>query len=158
MELTTLEQIELSKESQSVLIESLAKRVEDGEESALNVAAKIKFFTDSLKEVSDRIKPMLIDEVSRYDKNDKAVAYGFYQCEIKEMGVKYDYSNCNHPRLNDIYKKIEALETERKEIEKFLQSIKASMAIADESTDGEVVTIYPPVKKSTTTPVFTFKK
>ena len=74
------------------------------------------------------------------------------------MGVKYDYSNCNHPRLNDIYNQIEALDKERKEIEKFLQSIKASMVIADESTEGEMITIYPPVKKSTTTPVFTFKK
>ena len=158
MELTTLESIELSTQSQKLLVESLAKRVEDGEESAINVAAKIKFFTDSLKEVSERIKPMLIDEISRYDKSEKPVAYGFYQCEVKEMGVKYDYSNCNHPRLNEVVSQIEKLDKERKEIEKFLQSVKASMAIADESTEGEMITIYPPIKKSTTTPVFTYKR
>jgi len=155
MELTT---IQLSKESQLILVESLSNSVEQGNESAINVAARIKFFTDSLKEVSDRIKPTLIDELSRYDKNDKAVALGFYQCELKEMGVSYDYSNCGHIYLNDLVLEIEELTKKRKEIEKFLQSVKSEMVICNEQTGGESITIYPPVKKSTTTPVFTTRK
>lgn len=76
---------------------------------------------------------------------------------VKEMGTKYDFSQCGHPRLNEIEQEIKRLSEEKKSIEATLKTLKGSMTLTDEET-GEIFTVYPPQKRSTTTPVFTLKK
>ena len=158
--MTNLQIIDIvpSKENQISFSQSIVNRVLDGEETAINTAARLKFMMDTFKEANDQIKQYVVEEVQKYDKSEQVVALGAYEVKIQEMGVKYDYSECNHPRLTEIVASIEKLDKERKEIETFLKTVKKSMNIADESTGGEEVTIYPPQKKSTTTPVFAFRK
>lgn len=158
MELMPTSELIASKENQILYATTIIESVAEGNESALTVQAKIKFIQDTLKDASDGIKPMVVEELEKYDKREEISVLNGYRVELKEMGVKYDFSECNHPRLNEIVKAIDKLNEERKEIEVFLKTIKKSMVIADESTGCEEVTIYPPSKKSTTTPVFTFKK
>ena len=158
MELMPTSELIASKENQILYATTIIESVAEGNESALTVQAKIKFIQDTLKDASDGIKPMVVEELEKYDKREEISVLNGYRVELKEMGVKYDFSECNHPRLNEIVKAIDKLNEERKEIEVFLKTIKKSMVIADESTGGEEVTIYPPSNKSTTTPVFTFKK
>jgi len=158
MELMPTSELIASKENQLSFVQSIVNRVVEGEETAINTAARLKFLSDTFKEASEQIKPYVIDEAMKYDSREQIVAIGGYDFKITEMGVKYDFSECNHPRLTEIVKAIDKLNEERKEIEAFLKTVKKSMVIADESTGGEEVTIYPPSKKSTTTPVFTFKK
>lgn len=147
-----------SKENQLSFAQSIVRKVYEGEETAINMAARLKFLSDTFKEASEQIKPFVIDECMKYDSREQIVALGGYDVKISEMGVKYDYSDCNHPRLTEIIAGIDKLNEERKEIENFLKALKKPMSITDESTGGEEVTVYPPSKKSTTTPVFTFKK
>jgi hypothetical protein len=146
-----------SKDLQKDIAQRIIDSVSEGEQSAIQVAAKIKFITDSLDEASKGIKGLVIQEAQKYDRNEAVTVLGGYSVEVKEMGVKYDYSNCNHPRLNEIDQEIAKLSEEKKSIEATLKSLKSSMTLVDEGT-GEVITVYPPLKKSTTTPVFTFKK
>ena len=147
-----------SKENQINFAQSIIQRVVDGEETALNTQARLKFMADTFKEASEGIKEYVIEEASKYDSKEAITVLGAYEVKVQEMGVKYDYSDCNHPRLNEVIAGIEKLDKERKEIESFLKGVKASMNITDESTGGEEVTIYPPKKKSTTTAVFSFRK
>jgi hypothetical protein len=147
-----------SKENQLSFAQSIVRKVYEGEETAINMAARLKFLSDTFKEASEQIKPFVIDECMKYDSREQIVALGGYEVKISEMGVKYDYSECNHPRLIEVIAGINKLNEERKELENFLKALKKPMSIADESTGGEEVTVYPPSKKSTTTPVFTFKK
>jgi hypothetical protein len=158
MDLVLTGDIIATKESQQFYADSIIRNVLEGNESALNVLAKIKFVSDALKTAGESIKRQAIDEAAKYDKNETAIVLGGYTCKLQEMGVKYDYSGCGHPRLNEITETISKLNAERKEIEEFLKTIKKSMVMADESTGGEEVTLYPPTKQSTTTPVFTFIK
>lgn len=158
MELMPTSELVASKENQILYATTIIESVAEGNESALTVQAKIKFIQDTLKDASDGIKPMVVEELEKYDKREEISVLNGYRVELKEMGVKYDFSECNHPRLTEVVKAIDKLNEERKEIEAFLKTIKKSMSIADESTGGEEITIYPPSKKSTTTPVFTFKK
>ena len=146
-----------SKDLQKDIAQRIIDSVSEGEQSAIQVAAKIKFITDSLDEASKGIKGLVIEEAEKYDRNEAVTVLGGYSVEVKEMGVKYDYSNCNHPRLNEIEQEIAKLSEEKKSIEATLKSLKASMTLVDEDS-GEVIIVYPPLKKSTTTPVFTFKK
>ena len=144
------------KGNQHIIARSLIDKVNSGEETAISMAAKAKFISDTFKEVSESIKPQVIEEVNRYGK-EQVTALGGYSVTVKEMGVKYDYSNCQHPQYNRLLIELSKLEKTKKEFEEFLKSIKGHVEIADEET-GEMVTIYPPAKQSTTTPVFTFKK
>ena len=158
MELMPTSELVASKENQLSFVQSIVNRVVEGEETAINTAARLKFMSDAFKDASEQLKPYVIDEAMKYDSKESIIAIGGYDVKITEMGVKYDFSECNHPRLTEVVKAIDKLNEERKEIEAFLKTVKKSMLIADESTGGEEITIYPPSKKSTTTPVFTFKK
>lgn len=144
------------KGNQHIIAQSFIDKVANGEETAISMAAKAKFITDTMKEVSEAIKGEVIEEVNRYGK-DGATALSGYSVSVKEMGVKYDFSNCNHPQYNRLIKQIEVLDKERKNIEDFLKSIKGHVEIPDEDS-GEMCVVYPPSKSSTTTPVFTYKK
>ena len=156
-ELINLTGLVASKDFQHKVAQSFIDKVNSGEETAINMAAKIKLITDTFKEVSEAIKSDVIIEVAKFDKSEQIIALNGYSVTVKEMGAKYDYSCCNHPKHKAITLKIESLEKEQKIIEEFLKSIRGHVEVADEDT-GEIITVYPPSKKSTTTPVFTFKK
>lgn len=146
-----------SKTLQIDIAQRIIESVKEGEQSALEIAGKIKFITDSLEQVSAEIKPLVIEEAQKYDKNEALTVLGGYSVEVKEMGTKYDFSQCGHPRLNEIEQEIKRLSEEKKAIEATLKTLKSSMTLTNEET-GEIFTVYPPQKRSTTTPVFTLKK
>ena len=77
--------------------------------------------------------------------------------DVKEAGIKYDFSKCEDVIWNDIDKKMQMLTERKKEREAFLKSLKERFTYVDEST-GEIITLYPPQKKSTTTYAITWSK
>ena len=146
-----------SKTLQSDIAQRIIESVKEGEQSALQIAGKIKFITDSLEQVSAEIKPLVIEEAQKYDKNESLTVLGGYTVEVKEMGVKYNFSQCGHPRWTQIDEEIKALNEERKAIEATLKTLKGKTIVVDEET-GETFELYPPSKQSSTTPVFSFGK
>jgi len=66
-----------------------------------------------------------------------------------ETGVKYDFSNSNHPKLKSLVAEQEKITSDIKEVEKMLKGLNEPMTIIDEDT-GEMTEIKPPVKRSTT--------
>jgi hypothetical protein len=94
-----------------------------------------------------------IDEALRFNAENlniggKYEAYG-YMFAQKEAGVKYDFSNCNYSKYNDLMDQKRAIEEEIKKMETFLKSISEAFEIINNET-GEVEQIYPPIRKSTT--------
>jgi hypothetical protein len=86
------------------------------------------------------------DELSKYEKGKYTTTRGV-RFELAETGTAYDFSNCNDEQLKlleiELQSKKEAVEI-RKE---FLKSLpKEGLEIL--TKDGEVLTIYPPIKKS----------
>lgn len=139
----------------------LARKVIDGEVDAVKVMAAIKFYQkvfngDDKKD--NGLTHLIKDEVLTELGKDKIRQdwYGF-KVEVKEAGAKYDYSNCNDKVYFDLIEEEKELSERIKARETFLKSIKESESILNEDT-GEVTKIYPPVKKSTTSPTFTFSK
>ena len=101
---------------------------------------------------------MLFRSIAEQDKYGKErMSYHGATFDIKEAGVKYDYSQCQDVIWNDIDKKMQMLTERKKEREAFLKTIKERFTFVDEST-GEIVTIYPAQKKSTTTYAITWSK
>jgi PHP family Zn ribbon phosphoesterase len=119
----------------------------EGVINPLDLALQIKFIEDVIANFKEKLREEVILELSKYGKDDCSKFNGKF--EVREMGVKYDFHDCNDSIYNDLTQKINELIDQRKEREKFLKSLKNSECIVNQST-GEIVTIFPPKKSSTT--------
>jgi hypothetical protein len=103
-----------------------------------------------IEKVFENIKPDLIDlAIDEAMKYEKGFEFKGCKMEISEAGVSYDYSNCGSSDWNECNRVIVAYTEKRKEIEKLLKAITTPISKINE--DGEIETINPPIKKSTTT-------
>jgi len=66
-----------------------------------------------------------------------------------ETGIGYDFSECNHPELNELYEKQKALKKDIANIEKSLKLMDKAITVVDDET-GETTRICPPLKTSKT--------
>jgi hypothetical protein len=151
--ISTLSQLPETKQQ----IETFAYSLEQGLNNGQIIASDLLRFQKAMEKVFEKIKPTLIEnalnEISQYEKNTVIKGSEF---SIVEAGVKYDYSECNDIEHNKLTIQIEALKSALKDRETFLKAIKAPMQMIDENS-GEVYTIFPPKKTSSTTLKVTFK-
>lgn len=101
-------------------------------------------------EKEPEIQEALINECTKYGKGE------LREIQIKEVGSKTDYSDCNHPQYNRICSEIETLIEQKKSLELYLKSLTKPTDFIDPET-GEQVELIPPTKTSTTKVVFTIK-
>jgi hypothetical protein len=151
--ISTLSQLPETKQQ----IETFAYSLEQGLNNGQIIASDLLRFQKAMEKVFEKIKPTLIEnalnEISQYEKNSVIKGSEF---SIVEAGVKYDYSECNDIEYNTLTTQIEAIKSTLKDRETFLKAIKEPLQMIDENS-GEVYTIYPPKKTSTTTLKVTFK-
>lgn len=146
---------EVTKESIKEQSLALLKDLDEGHFSPLHLAAQLKFVEDVISNIKEEVRQRVIAEQDKYGKH-KMTYYGA-TFDIKEAGVKYDYSQCQDVIWDDLRKQLDALNEQIKEREAFLKTLKERFTYIDEST-GEIVTIYPPQRKSTTTYAITWNK
>jgi len=127
----------------------IAKQIIESDLSPLELATKISFMEKCLDEAKKGIKEDVLEEMYKYAKAEKISSLGA-SLEIFEAGTKYNFENCNHPHLAE-------LEQQVADIKVFLKALKESMTIINEST-GEIITIHPPIKTSTTSYKVTLAK
>lgn len=150
---TYLKPVMLTKDAAEGCAELIASLVKDGHENALDVSTRLQWMASTIEQARKLIQPDCIDEIERYA--GKATINGAEVIK-KETGVKYNYDSCNDhswQALNDL--ELQAKE-KRYEREKFLKSLTSPLTVADPET-GEMNTINPPVKLSTTNIQVTFK-
>ena len=68
--------------------------------------------------------------------------------ELAEVGVRYDFTKCGDEQLNDLVVEQERIESLIKERQTFLKTIPVS-GLDIVTINGELVTIYPPSRSST---------
>lgn len=105
----------------------------------------------SNKQFTDYVR----DEIS---KNGKDYETNSAKLELAEAGIKYDYSQCNDEIHKKLSEQIESFKGLLKDRETFLKTVPESgLSVFNEQT-GELTTIYPPSKSSTSTYKITLKK
>ena len=139
---------EVNKETIKETSLALLNDIDEGHMHPLQVAAQFKFVEDVISNVKEELRQRVIAEQDKYGK--EAMTYHGATFEIKEAGIKYDYSHCNDMIWDDLRKQLDALNEQIKEREAFLKTLKERFTYIDWST-GEIITIYPPQRKSTTT-------
>jgi hypothetical protein len=153
-----IEDLQISKALAETIRKELSQRVLDGEISAVQVQAAIKFYEkvfngDDKKDngLVHVIKPYVVDEIEK-DKHRKD--WFGYQVSVGEAGARYSFENCNDPELAELEEQERDLKEKIKDRQNFLKSLKGGMDII---WNGEGVTVFPPVKYSTTSAKFTLK-
>lgn len=138
---------DIDKESRKAFAESLILGLKEGLSDPLKIHYQIKCIEDFVKTLTSdaEYKTLLLDEASKYGKSFEHLNARF---EVKEMGVKYDYSVCNDPTYNKLKAQLTVIEDELKAREKYLKAI--PLQGVQTLLEDEVVTLYPPAKSSTT--------
>ena len=103
------------------------------------------------KQFSDYVR----DEIA---KNGKQIETQSAKLELAETGVKYNFDNCADALYQQLEQQLQSVESDLKDRKEFLKTVPLSgLSIINEQT-GEVSTIYPPSKQSTSTYKITLKK
>ena len=63
----------------------------DGDQYALETLAKLTFLSEIIDTAMKAIRPMAVDEAEQYGK--QPISVGGVGFQVKEAGVKYDYSH-----------------------------------------------------------------
>lgn len=147
---------ETTKEQRQSFCIDLVSRLEAGEVDPLKVHLQVKSMEDIIKQLNDNTvyKSMLLDAA---EKHGKKFTFQNAEFSVKEVGVKYDYSQCNDPVLQELEQEAAKIGEALKARQKFLQTAPQSgLTIVIEAT-GEAATVYPPSKSSTTSVAVSLK-
>jgi hypothetical protein len=152
MELSTtsiLALFETSKEQRMDFALRVVDALENGTADPLKIHLQIKCMEDIIKLLNSNTaykKAVLVSA----EIQGKSFQFQNSKFEIKETGVKYDYSQCGDPIRTELVKLITATEESLKLREAFLKTVPPKgMTMVDEET-GEAFSLYPPSKSSTT--------
>ena len=130
----------------------------DGFVNPLEVKVKLSAMKAVIEEIekSDEFREAVLKETEKYHKEELKDLYNA-TIQIKETGIRYDYTSCNHPQYNRITEEIEKLNVRKKSLEKYLQTVTDETDYIDPET-GEMIKIYPTDKTSTTSVAITINK
>lgn len=139
---------ELSKTQIKVIADQTAQDIIDNGQDVIKIAdtiAKIEFFIAELKK-SPEYLDYLISEVAKYGKG--MTTSSGTKLELAEVGVKYDFSQCNDPELVELEADLVYLEERIKQRKDFLKVISPSGLNTFDVNTGEAITLYPPSRSS----------
>ncbi len=137
-----LKQIAGDRATLDSFTETLSMEVVNGEIDPIWLHGTLTKFIKNLQALKELNENELSLDIDKFETHG-------YKFAKKEAGTKYDFSNCNHPRLTDLYAKETKINKEKKDIEALLKTLKNPTTIVDEET-GDIVTINPPIKTSKT--------
>lgn len=142
----------IDKTAAAEMAQLIISAIENGDVDALNLKIKIK----AIENVIETIKPILDKEARSIAEREGAKSFSRLGSTVKlqETGVKYDYSNCQDPKHLKLTESFEAAKAAKEKRETYLKALDKSETIVDEDS-GEIVTIYPPIKRSTSSVVIT---
>lgn len=159
-ELTTtsiLSLFETNKEQRQSFALGIIDALQAGEVDPLKVHLQVKCMESIIKLINENTiyKQSVLEAAEKH--GQKSFEYMNSKVEIKEVGTKYDYSRCNDRQWELLDSNERSAAFYLKERESFLKTVPAQgLEIVDKIT-GEMVTIYPPSKSSTTSVAITLK-
>lgn len=145
-----------TKADRQHMVDRIIEEITDGNLDPLEIALQVKIMSDVLERFSD---PKKSDKAEPFKKAvlEAASLYGTKfqyknaECRIGEAGTVYDFTNCGDPDWDEANFRFLEAKADMKKREEFLKNIPPEgIAIINQQT-GEVVTVYPPSKRSTTT-------
>lgn len=155
MELIKFDKTQLNKQGATNLANQLLTALEHGEVNPIDLTLVFKTIEKAKDIVEPKLKELTLQAAESYE--GKAFTYNGNFVEVTDsLGVRFDFSNCNHLEYEVLQKEVKERTARMKEIEEELKAMKKPREEVNTET-GEVYTVYPPIKKSTTGVKITLK-
>lgn len=129
-----------------VFSDGVIESVQSGEINPLTVLIQLRAIQKASERILKEIQQNLLTEADKYPGNEFEFAGN--KITKAEHGTKYDYSNCGDPVYQRLLEIVKDAKDQLSNREFFLKSLDRPFSLLDEGT-GEVATITPPTKKST---------
>lgn len=142
--MSVLELFSTSKDSIKLFGDCIIDRVKEGYADPLRVAALTRSMEAIAKYVNDNLKDNQKNEAQKY--GDKP--FMLHGCEMQYTSVKaeYDYASCGDPIWNELNETLEKVQIQMKQRQEWLKTMGKPEDIRH---NDELVTIYPPMNKTT---------
>ena len=136
--------LDTTKAERQSFVLDIISRIEDGQADPIKVKLQAKKMEELTKAIQDnpRFRDLLHDEAAKHGRTFEAYEAKF---ELRSLPAKYDYTGCNDAEWQRLTTSIEELTQRRKDREAFLKALPAS-GFNTVTENGEVITLYPPVK------------
>lgn len=145
--LSTIRLLPFSKQQVILFSSQIKDSLINGDVEPLELAVYFKSIEKTIEEVKETLSSMALSEAEKYGKGK--FEFKGAEIQVKELGTKYDYSQTGDTEWERLTSEKNAIDARIKDREAMLKSLTGSLTIVNEDT-GEMETIYPPIKKSTT--------
>lgn len=127
-------------------IRGIVTAVHEGQENPLNVMLQVRAMERAFEKIKEQIKDNVVREADKYP----GVEFDFRGNNLVKGDVKteYDYTVCKDTVWERLKVDADSAKEKLSARESFLKAMKEPMTVVDEMT-SEIVTIQPPLKKST---------
>ena len=145
-----------TKEQRTQVVREIFDELLNGRIDPLELHIRMKSLEEVVKQLTGMqpYKAIVLDAAEKYG---KSFTTHNAKIDIREVGVKYDYSMSGNAELEELYKQQEHIAERIKLLETYHKGLPSSgMQVLNPST-GEVETHYPPAKTSTTSVAVTLK-
>lgn len=144
-----------TKEQRQTFIDRVVESLDQSD--PLNIHFQVKCMEDVIKGLTSnkQYKDSVLEAAQKY--GQKSFGYKHSKVEIKEVGTKYDFSQCADPVLESLYQKQAEINERLKARETMLKTLPEKGLILTDEESGETFTAYPPAKSSSTSVAITLK-
>lgn len=125
---------------------SIIEEVKSGNESPLRVLVQLRAMEKASKQILEGIKDEIVTAAEKYPTKDFEL-WG-NKLEKSEVGVTYDFSVCGDPTYERLEVDFNTAKDRLDQRKEFLKTLRSPTPIGDTVT-GELVTVNPPLRKST---------
>lgn len=145
-----------TKEDRTKVVHEIFQELLNGRIDPLELHIRMKSLEEVVKQLTSMqpYKAIVLDAAEKYGKSFTAHNA---KIDIREVGVKYDYSMSGSAELDTMYRQQEVIAAKIKELETYHKGLPSSGIQVLNPTTGEVETHYPPAKTSTTSVAVTLK-
>lgn len=144
----------LTKASIEAFAENIVSPVLEGEQNPLELYTQIKALEEALKVAKDKIKDEATKEAEKY--GNKPFDFMGVGMQVTSVKTEYDFTGTGD---YDLFVLEEQLETAKQKVEDRKATLKTLKTPTPMITsEGEAITVNPPIKKVTTGIKTTFKK
>ena len=138
---------ETTKEQRVEFTHQVIERLNNGELDPLKTHLQVKALEDMLEtlKANKDYKDAVLNAAVQ---NGKDFEYMSAKFNIREVGVKYDYTKCESPAYEEIMTEYNTAAKSKKDMEEFLKKVPHQGLDIINGVTGEVTRVYPPAKSS----------
>ena len=147
---------ETTKEQRVEFTHQLIERLNNGELDPLKTHLQVKALEDMLETLKNN-KDYKDAVLNAAVQNGKEFEYMSAKFNVREVGVKYDYTKCESPAYEEIMADYNDAAKRKKDMEDFLKKVPHQGLDIINGVTGEVTRVYPPAKSSITSVAVSLK-